>query len=118
VPIDVISGLFMGGVALMACVDLAAHVAASAPAPRARPSPERRCPFCHQGLERDVARARCAGCSTAHHAGCWEDHGGCSVFGCGSLVRSDAAKDEVAPAPVAVETAARPAEPVATSPGG
>jgi len=42
-----------------------------------------RCPFCHAGLgdpsEPEVA---CETCRTLHHAGCFDEAGGCTVFGC------------------------------------
>jgi hypothetical protein len=41
------------------------------------------CPFCKSPTGDDPTVA-CDGCGTAHHAGCWEEQRGCSVFGCAS----------------------------------
>lgn len=41
------------------------------------------CPFCKAATGDDPTVA-CDGCGTAHHAGCWEEQRGCSVYGCAS----------------------------------
>lgn len=43
----------------------------------------RQCPFCRAEVSKDVANRVCADCLTRHHEECWNDYGGCSVFGCG-----------------------------------
>jgi hypothetical protein len=48
---------------------------------RERARVERRCPFCHDGLGEADART-CEACDTVHHAACWDENGGCSVFAC------------------------------------
>ena len=79
----------LGGVVLLSFVDLQG-IERRARARHARTreaSSERRCPFCHLEFEEDEegsVTVRCASCGTPHHAACWTDHGGCSVFGCGS----------------------------------
>lgn len=47
---------------------------------RERARADRRCPFCHDGLSEEVRT--CAACDTSHHAACWDENGGCSVFAC------------------------------------
>lgn len=41
------------------------------------------CPFCKAPTGDDPTVA-CDGCGTAHHAGCWDEQRGCSVYGCAS----------------------------------
>jgi TM2 domain-containing membrane protein YozV len=41
------------------------------------------CPYCRAPIEQDEApTALCPGCGTPHHADCFEENGGCTVFGC------------------------------------
>lgn len=40
------------------------------------------CPYCRAPMEDEAALIACPGCSTPHHAECWEENGGCTVFGC------------------------------------
>lgn len=41
------------------------------------------CPYCSAPIEPDPERRRyCHACGTAHHAECWDENGGCTVFGC------------------------------------
>lgn len=47
--------------------------------PQPRRSPQR-CPYCKSGVR--VRVHRCPGCATIHHAECWEEHAGCSIYGC------------------------------------
>lgn len=42
------------------------------------------CPFCKSELLPDAPVAECATCGTPHHAGCYEEQGGCAVYGCES----------------------------------
>ncbi|MCO5165980.1 MAG: hypothetical protein M9894_06385 [Planctomycetes bacterium] len=42
------------------------------------------CPFCKAEVADDAAVVACDGCGTAHHAGCYEEQGGCAVYGCRS----------------------------------
>ena len=42
-----------------------------------------RCPYCRDDLERAGEEpAGCPTCGTLHHRPCWEEGGGCTVFGC------------------------------------
>jgi hypothetical protein len=40
------------------------------------------CPYCKDAIPDAVVHIECATCSTWHHATCFEENGGCSVFGC------------------------------------
>ena len=40
------------------------------------------CPYCRCPLEDGVTQTTCPGCDTPHHADCFEENGGCTVFGC------------------------------------
>lgn len=41
------------------------------------------CPYCRGAIEADEARVvLCPGCGAPHHADCFEENGGCTVFGC------------------------------------
>ncbi len=41
------------------------------------------CPYCRGSIEQDEAQSvLCPGCGTPHHADCFEENGGCTVFGC------------------------------------
>jgi hypothetical protein len=44
----------------------------------------RLCPFCKSTVGADAPVVECAACGTAHHAGCYEEQGGCAVYGCES----------------------------------
>lgn len=45
---------------------------------------ELHCPFCKSAVLPDTPVVECSGCGTAHHAGCYEEQGGCAVYGCES----------------------------------
>lgn len=40
------------------------------------------CPFCKSDVAEGGTTVECGGCGTAHHAGCYEEQGGCAVYGC------------------------------------
>ncbi len=42
------------------------------------------CPYCRTGLEDgpDPNKVYCNGCGTPHHQDCYNENGGCTVFGC------------------------------------
>lgn len=43
-----------------------------------------RCPFCRAAIATEALTAECSSCGTPHHLGCYEEQGGCSVYGCKS----------------------------------
>src|SRR5690349_324836 len=67
-----------------------AGAAAPLPAPAARaaaPAPPRRdassgCPVCLTPLDDAGPGVSCPACATRFHADCWEENGGCAVYGC------------------------------------
>lgn len=43
------------------------------------------CPYCRAPIEEPEGQGIvCAGCGTPHHADCYTENGGCTVFGCSS----------------------------------
>jgi hypothetical protein len=41
------------------------------------------CPYCRGTIDASVEEPKvCPGCGTPHHADCFEENGGCTVFGC------------------------------------
>jgi TM2 domain-containing membrane protein YozV len=40
------------------------------------------CPYCRGPLLTEEPATVCEGCSTRHHAECYEENGGCTIFGC------------------------------------
>ena len=41
------------------------------------------CPYCRGAIDASVEEPKvCPGCGTPHHADCFEENGGCTVFGC------------------------------------
>jgi TM2 domain-containing membrane protein YozV len=41
------------------------------------------CPYCRAPIEQNEAQTvLCPGCGTPHHADCFEENGGCTIFGC------------------------------------
>jgi hypothetical protein len=42
------------------------------------------CPFCREVIGEDDPLARCEVCGTPSHPSCFEENGGCVVYGCGS----------------------------------
>jgi DNA-binding transcriptional regulator YhcF (GntR family) len=46
------------------------------------------CPYCRQSMEPADSVVTCFACNTAHHDECWNEVSRCSIFGCGSSVRT------------------------------
>jgi TM2 domain-containing membrane protein YozV len=42
------------------------------------------CPYCRGPIEAESEQRVCDGCGTPHHGDCYEENGGCTVFGCSS----------------------------------
>src|SRR5579871_6961924 len=40
------------------------------------------CPYCRSPIGDGDAALACEGCGTPHHADCYAENGGCTVFGC------------------------------------
>jgi len=75
------------------------------------------CPYCRAPFELDEPVVTCEACSTPHHADCYEENKGCTVFGCANAPSDEPAisvtTTEIAtPAPATVApTSARPTPP-------
>jgi TM2 domain-containing membrane protein YozV len=41
------------------------------------------CPYCRTNIGAEDEPMVCEGCGTAHHANCYAENGGCTIFGCG-----------------------------------
>ena len=85
---DMVQLAMLGGATALLVVDAQLQLRTLRPARKTRPRHEPelwRCPFCHEALTTESARTCCTSCGTRHHAGCWTEHGGCSVHACGSL---------------------------------
>jgi len=88
IAMDMVQLAMLGGATALLVVDAQLQLRALRPVRKTRPRHEPelwRCPFCHEALTTESARTRCTSCGTRHHAGCWTEHGGCSVHACGSL---------------------------------
>lgn len=64
------------------------------------------CPYCRFEVRNEDA-VTCDACRAAHHVDCWDDNGGCAVYGCVNSPKPDVA-DEVHPAKAAAATAVLP----------
>jgi TM2 domain-containing membrane protein YozV len=40
------------------------------------------CPYCRTNIGAEDVAMVCEGCGTAHHADCYSENGGCTIFGC------------------------------------
>jgi len=65
------------------------------------------CPYCRAPFEPDEPVVTCEACSTPHHADCYEENKGCTVFGCAKSPSDEpaisvTATEIAAPASVAV----------------
>jgi hypothetical protein len=43
------------------------------------------CPFCRVPVEAAEAQTRCPDCGGAYHEDCWQENGGCGVYGCSQV---------------------------------
>jgi TM2 domain-containing membrane protein YozV len=68
------------------------------------------CPYCRAPFEADDETIVCEACATPHHADCYAENGGCTVFGC-----SKAPVDEPAISVTASEISGQ-TRPVASAP--
>jgi len=54
------------------------------------------CPFCQFPLKADSEAVECPSCKVPHHRECWEQNGGCTIFGCRETTCRPAAGERVA----------------------
>ena len=43
------------------------------------------CAICFSPISADEARTACSECKTEYHADCWQENGGCAVYGCSKV---------------------------------
>jgi TM2 domain-containing membrane protein YozV len=77
------------------------------------------CPYCRTevGLG-EPGVTLCKGCSTPHHADCYEENGGCTIFGCSEAPAEEAPLKILAPDLVRLggEASSTAAQPVTSTP--
>jgi TM2 domain-containing membrane protein YozV len=66
------------------------------------------CPYCRTKISADDRPMVCEGCGTAHHADCYAENGGCTIFGC-SKAPGDEPKVSVSTPELGTVAAAAPA---------
>ncbi|HVR23234.1 MAG TPA: NINE protein [Candidatus Polarisedimenticolia bacterium] len=66
------------------------------------------CPYCRTNIDAGVEPQICEGCGVAHHADCYAENGGCTIFGC-SKAPGDEPKVSVSTPELVVAAAAQPA---------
>lgn len=65
------------------------------------PSSERgaTCAICLTAIEAGEARTACASCASPYHQDCWSENGGCAVYGCALVPKTEGLKPlEIPPA--------------------
>ena len=72
------------------------------------------CPYCRTAFGPEEQPILCEGCGTAHHADCYAENGGCTIFGCskapGDEPKMSVSTPELAAVPVAAPATAPPME--------
>jgi hypothetical protein len=83
------------------------------------------CPYCRAKIADDEPSHVCEGCGTAHHADCYAENGGCTIFGCSKAPADEPKLSVSAPELVVVATPMpviannnRSAQPPPPHPGG
>lgn len=62
------------------------------------------CPYCRTKIAEEDGLMVCAGCGTAHHADCYAENGGCTIFGCSQAPGDEPKVSVSTPELVAVAT--------------
>lgn len=48
------------------------------------------CPYCRMSYDQEgLVKVHCTGCGTPHHEDCYQENGGCTVFGCSCAPADD-----------------------------
>ncbi len=55
------------------------------------------CSYCQKPIEKSEKSTMCPQCRAPHHQECWQENGGCSVFGCGGLANSGLGSEAIIP---------------------
>jgi TM2 domain-containing membrane protein YozV len=77
------------------------------------------CPYCRtEAILGESNLSICNGCATPHHADCYEENGGCTIFGCSEAPAEEAPLKILAPelATLGGEAASTVPPPVASTP--
>lgn len=78
------------------------------------------CPYCRTRISAEDGPVVCEGCGTSHHADCYAENGGCTIFGCSkapgdepklSVSTPDLVAMPATPAPVAANRVPPPPAP-------
>lgn len=57
------------------------------------------CAICMSSIEAGDAATQCPGCASAYHEDCWNENGGCAVYGCANVPKTEGLKAlEIPPA--------------------
>jgi hypothetical protein len=67
------------------------------------------CPYCRTKIGAEDAAMACEGCGTPHHADCYAENGGCTIFGCNKAPGDEPKMQVSTPELAAVPTSATPA---------
>jgi hypothetical protein len=67
------------------------------------------CPYCRGPIANEETPAVCDGCGTRHHADCYAENGGCTIFGCSCAPTEEPKLSVSTPELVSVATTASPA---------
>src|SRR4051812_41161988 len=59
--------------------------AAAAPGTSAPVNVAGRCAYCQTAIKDDEARAACQECHAEYHTDCWNENGGCAMYGCSAV---------------------------------
>lgn len=70
--------------------------------------PEAVCPYCRSTFEPEDEVKLCPACATPHHADCFAENGGCTVFGC---TAAPAEEPTVSISPIDLTSSPNPAPP-------
>lgn len=62
------------------------------------------CPYCRTAIGAEDTPVACEGCGTVHHADCYAENGGCTIFGCSKAPGDEPKMSVSAPELVAVGT--------------
>jgi TM2 domain-containing protein/RING finger family protein len=71
------------------------------------------CPYCRTAVDDADNRQDCIGCGTPHHADCYAENGGCTVFGCSQAPADEPKVTVTAPEAVAQLPTSSAPEPAA-----
>jgi len=57
------------------------------------------CSICMSSIDEGEAASECSGCRARYHAECWAENGGCAVYGCSEVPKTEGLKPiEIPPA--------------------